>query len=134
MATVGQRYVDGSEAGLKELLAFIKRSLSGDNQSVRKLVTSKPYAFIIYTRLLEGQIDRYTVKVGTGATLLLFTLTGPKGPTNRNVFMVDDGDGAWRVDAESGAVKRFTTNVHVSSPIVSQVFAYKIKGIGLGHH
>ena len=33
--------------------------------------------------------------------------------------MVDDGDGAWYIDAATGIVKHFAKNVHVNSPLTS---------------
>ncbi|MDB5168143.1 MAG: hypothetical protein JWO55_401 [Candidatus Saccharibacteria bacterium] len=134
MVAVGKRCVDKSEDGLKELLAFIKSSLSGDGNSTRKLVADKDYFFIIYTQLPDRTQDCRKVKVDKGMSLLLFTQTSPKGPTNANIFLVDDEDGAWRVDVESGAVRRFARNIHVSAPIVDNDSTVKIKGLGLRHY
>lgn len=130
MVAIGKRFVDKSkDFGLQELQAFIKRSLSGDRKCERSLVADRTYKFLIYTQVTHERIDKSEVKISHGTTLYLFTQSSPRSPTNANVFMVDDGDGAWCIDVATGLVKHFAKNVHVSSPLASPALTV---GIGNG--
>jgi hypothetical protein len=127
MAAVGKRCVDRSnDGGLQELLAFIKRSLSGDKACDRKLAADQNYQFTIYTQIARNKTDQFEVKISQGTTLRLFTQSTLRSPTNINVFMVDDGDGAWYIDAETGLVKHFSENIYTSSSLVGPVATRRI--------
>lgn len=120
MAAVGKRCVDKTmDNGLRELLVFIKYSLIGDRKCERSLVTDRDYQFTIYTQVTPKETDRLEVKISQGTVLHLFTQSGLRSSTNIDVFMVDDGDGAWYIDTATGQVKHFAKNIYVSSPLAS---------------
>lgn len=121
------------DPGLDGLNAFIDVSLASANRKKRYVIADKTYAIQLYVDGPRGVLvaDR-VVMIPKGHRVYLLKSEG-SDDTDRNQFLVNEGDHGWRIRSAIGAVKYFDNPIYVMSDKdhVMPISNIKYKGNGL---
>ena len=101
------------DPGLDGLNALIDASLAEPNQRKRVAITDKRYKIQLYVDGLNGSLipDRI-ITIPAGHRVYLLRSEGSDS-TDRNQFLVTEGDHGWRIMPASGRVKYFDNPIYV---------------------